>query len=83
MANGEIKANYSSDDAKKLSEEEKRTLSLRTLDLNQVTVSEKLTAGTYTKALEVSDISYRYAKKTGDILSGVSFSVGSTRQSVL
>ena len=76
MANGEIKANYSSDDAKKLSEEEKRTLSLRTLDLNQVTVSEKHTAGTYTKALEVSDISYRYAKKTGDILSGVSFSVG-------
>ena len=76
MANGEIKANYSSDDAKKPSEEEKRTLSLRTLDLNQVTVSEKHTAGTYTKALEVSDISYRYAKKTGDILSGVSFSVG-------
>ena len=76
MADGEIKANYSSDDAKKLSEEEKRTLSLRTLDLNQVTVSEKHTAGTYTKALEVSDISYRYAKKTGDILSGVSFSVG-------
>lgn len=76
MANGEIKANYSSDDAKKLSEEEKRTLSLRTLDLNQVTVSEKHTAVTYTKALEVSDISYRYAKKTGDILSGVSFSVG-------
>lgn len=75
MANGEIKANYSSDDAKKLSEEEKRTLSLRTLDLNQVTVSEKHTAVTYTKALEVSDISYRYAKKTGDILSGVSFSV--------
>lgn len=76
MADGEIKANYSSDDAKKLSEEEKRTLSLRTLDLNQVTVSEKHTAGTYAKALEVSDISYRYAKKTGDILSGVSFSVG-------
>ena len=76
MADGEIKANYSSDDAKKLSEEEKRTLSLRTLDLNQVTVSEKHTAGTYTKALEVSDISYRYAKKTGVILSGVSFSVG-------
>ena len=76
MADGEIKANYSSDDAKKLSEEEKRTLSLRTLDLNQVTVSEKHTAVTYTKALEVSDISYRYAKKTGDILSGVSFSVG-------
>ena len=76
MANGEIKANYSSDDAKKLSEEEKRTLSLRTLDLNQVTVSEKHTAGTYAKALDVSDISYRYAKKTGVILSGVSFSVG-------
>ena len=76
MANGEIKANYSSDDAKKLSEEEKRRLSLRTLDLSKVTVSEKHTAGTYAKALEVSDISYRYAKKTGDILSGVSFSVG-------
>ena len=76
MADGEIKAKYSADDAKKLSEEEKRTLSLRTLDLSKVTVSEKHTAGTYAKALEVSDISYRYTKKTGDILSGVSFSVG-------
>ncbi len=75
MADGEIKAKYSANDAKKLSEEEKRTLSLRTLDLSKVTVSEKHTAGTYAKALEVSDISYRYTKKTGDILSGVRFSV--------
>ena len=56
--------------------ERRQTLSLRTLDLAEITVPEKeplpKTAPT---ALAVSDVCYTYGRKAGDTLSGVSFSV--------
>ena len=56
--------------------ERRQALSLRTLDLAEITVPEKeplpKTAPT---ALAVSDVRYTYGRKAGDTLSGVSFSV--------
>ena len=76
MADGEIKGKYTAAEAKAFSAEQRQALSLRTLDLAEITVPEKeplpKTAPT---ALDVSDVRYTYGRKAGDILSGVSFSV--------
>ena len=76
MADGEIKGKYTAAEAKVFSAERRQTLSLRTLDLAEITVPEKeplpKTAPT---ALAVSDVCYTYGRKAGDTLSGVSFSV--------
>ena len=76
MADGEIKGKYIAKEAKAFSAEQRQTLSLRTLDLAEITVPEKeplpKTAPT---ALAVSDVHYTYGRKAGDTLSGVSFSV--------
>ena len=76
MADGEIKGKYTAAEAKAFSAEQRQALSLRTLDLVEITVPEKeplpKTAPT---ALDVSDVRYTYGRKAGDILSGVSFSV--------
>ena len=76
MADGEIKGKYTAAEAKAFSVERRQTLSLRTLDLAEITVPEKeplpKTAPT---ALAVSDVRYTYGRKAGDTLSGVSFSV--------
>ena len=76
MTDGEIKGKYTAAEAKAFSAERRQTLSLRTLDLAEITVPEKeplpKTAPT---ALAVSDVCYTYGRKAGDTLSGVSFSV--------
>lgn len=76
MTDGEIKGKYTATEAKAFSAERRQTLSLRTLDLAEITVPEKeplpKTAPT---ALAVSDVRYTYGRKAGDTLSGVSFSV--------
>ena len=76
MADGEIKGKYTATEAKAFSAEQRQTLSLRTLDLAEITVPEKeplpKTAPT---VLAVSDVRYTYGRKAGDTLSGVSFSV--------
>ena len=76
MTDGEIKGKYTATEAKAFSAEQRQTLSLRTLDLAEITVPEKeplpKTAPT---ALAVSDVRYTYGRKAGDTLSGVSFSV--------
>ena len=76
MADGEIKGKYTAAEAKAFSVERRQTLSLRTLDLAEITVPEKeplpKTAPT---VLAVSDVRYTYGRKAGDTLSGVSFSV--------
>ena len=76
MADGEIKGKYTAAEAKAFSAERRQTLSLRTLDLAEITVPEKepLPKTTPT-ALAVSDVRYTYGRKAGDTLSGVSFSV--------
>ena len=84
MADGEIKGKYTAAEAKAFSVERRQTLSLRTLDLAEITVPEKeplpKTAPT---ALAVSDVCYTYCRKAGDTLSGVSFSSVSMRSSAL
>ena len=76
MADGEIKGKYTAAEAKTFSAERRQTLSLRTLDLAEITMPEKeplpKTAPT---ALAVSDVRYTYGRKAGDTLSDVSFSV--------
>ncbi len=76
MADGEIKGKSTAAEAKVFPAEQRQTLSLRTLDLAEITVPEKeplpKTAPT---ALAVSDVRYTYGRKAGDTLSGVSFSV--------
>ena len=76
MADGQIKGKYTAAEAKAFSAEQRQALSLRTLDLAEITVPEKeplpKTAPT---ALDVSDVRYTYSGKAGDTLSGVSFSV--------
>ena len=71
MADGEIKGKYTAAEAKAFSVERRQTLSLRTLDLAEITVPEKeplpKTAPT---ALAVSDVCYTYGRKAGDTLSG-------------
>ena len=76
MADGEIKGKYTAKEAKAFSAEQRQALSLRTLDLAEITVPEKeLLPKTATTALAVSDVRYTYGRKAGDTLSGVSFSV--------
>ena len=69
MADGEIKGKYTAAEAKAFSAERRQTLSLRTLDLAEITVPEKeplpKTAPT---ALAVSDVRYTYGRKAGDIM---------------
>ena len=84
MTDGEIKGKYTATEAKAFSAEQRQTLSLRTLDLAEITVPEKeplpKTAPT---ALAVSDVCYTYGRKAGDTLSGVSFPSVSMRSSAL
>ena len=76
MADGEIKGEYTATEAKAFSAEQRQTLSLRTLDLAEISVPEKEPLPkTATTALAVSDVRYTYGRKAGDTLSGVSFSV--------
>ena len=76
MAEGEIKGKYTAAEAKAFSAEQRQALSLRTLDLAEITVPEKKPLPkTAPTALAVSDVRYTYGRKAGDILSGVSFSV--------
>ena len=76
MTDGEIKGKYTATEAKAFSAEQRQPLSLRTLDLAEITVPEKeplpKTAPTM---LAVSDVRYTYGRKAEDTLSGVSFSV--------
>lgn len=76
MTDGEIKGKYTAAEAKAFSAEQRQALSLRTLDLAEITVPEKeLLPKTAPTALDVSDVRYTYGRKAGDIFSGVSFSV--------
>lgn len=76
MANGEIKHKYTAEKAKSLSPLQLHTLSLRTLDLEQITVSERPPQpDNMPQALFVSDLRYEYGRKNRAILSDVNFSV--------
>lgn len=76
MANGEIKHKYTAEKAKSLSPLQLHTLSLRTLDLEQITVSERPPQPeNMPQALSVSDLRYKYGRKNRAILSDVNFSV--------
>lgn len=76
MADGEIKGKYTAAEAKAFSVERRQTLSLRTLDLAEITVPEKEPLPkTVPTVLAVSYVRYTYGRKAGDTLSGVSFSV--------
>ena len=74
MADGEIKGKYTAEEAKAFSPEQRKALSLRTLDLAGITVPEK-PQPPETTALSLSDVRYTYGKKADATLSGVSFSV--------
>lgn len=76
MENGEIKQKYAAKEAKALSAQQRHARSLRTLDLDAITLSEKTNCPEDTRQLlSVSDIRYTYGKKAGTILSGMNFSV--------
>ena len=76
MADGEIKGKYTAAETKGFSAERRQTLSLRTLDLAEITVPEKEPLPkTVPTVLAVSYVRYTYGRKAGDTLSGVSFSV--------
>lgn len=76
MANGEIKHKYTAEKAKSLSPLQLHTLSLRTLDLEQITVSERPPQPeNMPQALSVSNLRYEYGRKNRAILSDVNFSV--------
>lgn len=76
MANGEIKHKYTAEKAKALLPLQLHTLSLRTLDLEQITVSERPPQPeNMPQALSVSDLRYEYGRKNRAILSDVNFSV--------
>ena len=76
MANGEIEHKYTAEKAKSLSPLQLHTLSLRTLDLEQITVSERPPQPeNMPQALSVSDLRYEYGRKNRAILSDVNFSV--------
>lgn len=76
MANGEIKHKYTAEKAKSLSPLQLHTLRLRTLDLEQITVSERPPQPeNMPQALFVSDLRYEYGRKNRAILSDVNFSV--------
>ena len=76
MANGEIKHKYTAEEAKALLPLQLHTLCLRTLDLEQITVSERPPqTENMPQALSVSNLRYEYGRKNRAILSGVNFSV--------
>ncbi len=76
MANGKIESRYTAAEAKALSEKQRHSFSLRTLDLAKITVPNKLLpAETTTEALCVSNIRYTYRGKSKSTLSGIGFSV--------
>lgn len=76
MANGEIKHKYTAGKTKALSLGQLHTLSLRTLDLEQITVSERPPQPeNMPQALSVSNLRYEYGRKNRAILSDVNFSV--------
>ncbi len=76
MANGEIKHKYTAEEAKALSPLQLCTLCLRTLDLEQITVSERPPQPeNMSQALSVSNLRYEYGRKNRAILSDVNFSV--------
>jgi energy-coupling factor transporter ATP-binding protein EcfA2 len=76
MANGEIKHKYTAGKTKALSLGQLHTLCLRTLDLEQITVSERSPQPeNMPQALSVSNLRYKYGRKNRAILSDVNFSV--------
>lgn len=76
MANGEIKHKYTAEKAKSLLPLQLHTLCLRTLDLEQITVSERSPQPeNMPQALSVSNLRYEYGRKNRAILSDVNFSV--------
>ena len=76
MANGAIKEKYTAGKAKAFSAEQRKALSLRTLDLANIAVPEKpQPPEAAAVALDLTDLRYTYGRKTGATLSGVSFSV--------
>lgn len=76
MANGEIKHKYTAEKAKALLPLQLHTLCLRTLDLEQITVSERSPQPeNMPQALSVSSLRYKYGRKNRAILSDVNFSV--------
>ena len=76
MANGEIKHKYTAEEAKALLPLQLHTLCLRTLDLEQITVSERPPQPeNMPQALSVSDLRYEYGRKNRAILSDVNLSV--------
>lgn len=76
MANGEIKHKYTAEEAKALLPLQLHTLCLRTLDLEQITVSERPPQPeNMPQALSVSNLRYEYGRKNRAILSDVNFSV--------
>ena len=75
MANGEIREKYTAEEAKALSPEQLRALSLRTLDLDRIAVPEKPQTAAAPAALSVTDVRYTYGRRAGETLAGVSFTV--------
>lgn len=76
MANGEIKHKYTAEKAKALLPLQLHTLCLRTLDLEQITVSKRSPKPeNMPQALSVSNLRYEYGRKNRAILSDVNFSV--------
>ena len=75
-ADGEIKEKYTAEEASAFSAEQRKALSLRTLDLADIAVPEKpQLSETAAAAIDLSDIRYTYGKKADATLSGVSLSV--------
>lgn len=76
MENGIITGKYNSEELNGFPKERLNALSLRTLDLDKITVPEKARLPeTALQAVSVVDLSYTYGKKAGTVLSGISFSV--------
>lgn len=76
MENGIITGKYTSEELNSFPKERLNALSLRTLDLDKITVPEKARLPeTALQAVSVDNLSYTYGKKAGTVLSGISFSV--------
>lgn len=76
MENGKIQGKYPAEEARKFSPEQRQVLSLRTLDLAEISVPEKpQLQKAVAEVLRVSDICYTYKRKSNSTLSGISFSV--------
>ena len=76
MENGEIQGKYPAEEARKFSPEQRQVLSLRPLDLEEISVPEKpQSQKAVPEVLCVSDICYTYKRKLNSTLSGISFSV--------